>query len=210
MKEDHSIADLTLNAGYWDNRYQTDQTGWDLGTVSPPLKAYIDQLTNKSISILIPGCGNAYEAEYLLEQGFSNVTLIDISTTLTDQLKSKLTHWLDNGLNIITGDFFELSGKYDIILEQTFFCALNPSLRAKYAEKTQHLLTPGGKLVGVLFNRNFDQPGPPFGGTKEEYKILFHPFFELNNTTECYNSVKPRAGSELFINLTPKSPSGDF
>jgi hypothetical protein len=48
--------------------------------VSPPIKAYIDTLKNKDIAILIPGCGNTYEAAYLLlEQGFTNVTVIDIA-----------------------------------------------------------------------------------------------------------------------------------
>ncbi|MCO4292685.1 TPMT family class I SAM-dependent methyltransferase [Solitalea sp. MAHUQ-68] len=210
MKKEVSITDLSLDADFWNNRYQTAQTGWDLGTVSPPLKAYIDQLTNKSISILIPGCGNAYEAEYLLEQGFSAITLVDISETITKQIKEKLSNWLDNGLTIITGDFFELSGSYDLILEQTFFCALDPLLREKYVKKVHDLLNPNGKLVGVLFNRNFEQQGPPFGGTKEEYKTLFEANFELKTINECYNSVKPRAGSELFINLSPKSSLGDF
>jgi hypothetical protein len=51
------------------NVIRSNETGWDLGQVSPPLKAYIDQLTDKNLRILIPGCGNSYEAEYLLEKG---------------------------------------------------------------------------------------------------------------------------------------------
>jgi len=50
---------------FWSSKYQEGQTGWDMGEVSPPIKAYIDQLTNKDLSILIPGAGNAYEAAYL-------------------------------------------------------------------------------------------------------------------------------------------------
>jgi methyl halide transferase len=53
-----------FNDQYWSERYEKSQTGWDVGNVSPALKDYFDQLTDKSISILIPGCGNAYEAEY--------------------------------------------------------------------------------------------------------------------------------------------------
>jgi len=50
---------------YWTNRYNSDKTGWDLGEPSQPLTQYIDQIKNKEIKILIPGAGNAYEAEYL-------------------------------------------------------------------------------------------------------------------------------------------------
>ncbi|SHI83533.1 Thiopurine S-methyltransferase (TPMT) [Algibacter luteus] len=50
---------------YWTQRYNERQTGWDVGKPTTPLKTYIDQLKNKSLKILIPGAGNAYEAEYL-------------------------------------------------------------------------------------------------------------------------------------------------
>jgi 2-keto-3-deoxy-6-phosphogluconate aldolase len=69
-----------LDEQYWNNRYINNETGWDLRQVSPPLKAYFDQLENKNSSILIPGCGNAYEAIYLAEQGFTNITVIDIAS----------------------------------------------------------------------------------------------------------------------------------
>jgi hypothetical protein len=51
-----------------------------------PIKNYIDTLKDKDIAILIPGCGNTYEAAYLLEQGFTNVT-IDIAPTLVKNIE---------------------------------------------------------------------------------------------------------------------------
>ncbi|UKJ07524.1 methyltransferase domain-containing protein [Solitalea lacus] len=192
----------SLNQAYWDDRYQNQQTGWDLGMVSPPLKAYIDQLSDKSISILIPGCGNAYEAEYLLNSGFTNVTVVDIAETLTTSLSQQLSPFISNGsLKIITGDFFEMEGQFDLILEQTFFCAIAPQMRENYVSKTHQLLKPDGRLVGVLFNRTFELQGPPFGGNKAEYITLFESKFELKTIDDCSNSVQPRAGTELFINF---------
>ena len=49
---------------YWASRYLEKQTGWNIGYASTPITAYVDQLTNKAAKILIPGAGNAYEAEY--------------------------------------------------------------------------------------------------------------------------------------------------
>ena len=57
--------ETNLNSNYWQTRYLNAETGWDLGKVSPPLQAYIDQLSSQNLKILIPGAGNAYEAEYL-------------------------------------------------------------------------------------------------------------------------------------------------
>ncbi len=192
-----------LNAGFWDNRYLSDQTGWDIGFPSTPLRDYIDQLQNKELEILIPGCGNAYEAEYLLENGFRHLSVVDISPVLTQRLKDKYERWLNRELTVITGDFFGLTGTYDLILEQTFFCALDPALRTDYVKKIHSLLNTGGKLVGLLFDRTFEG-GPPFGGNKDEYLNLFSPLFHIKTMEPCYNSIKPRMGSELFIILEKK------
>ena len=79
-----------LNASYWDNRYKTQDIAWDLGEISTPLKTYIKQLEDKSLKILIPGGGNSYEAEYLFNQGFNNVFVVDLSKTALDSLKSRV------------------------------------------------------------------------------------------------------------------------
>jgi hypothetical protein len=99
------------------------------------------------------------------------------------------------------GDFFSHSGSYDLILEQTFFCALEPSLRPKYAQKMFSMLKPGGKLQGLLFNFSLTEVGPPFGGSIAEYIDYFSPLFKINQIEPCHNSIKPRMGNELFIDL---------
>jgi methyl halide transferase len=197
---------VSFNGSYWDNRYQQQQTGWDIGHAAPALVAYFSQLARRDLRILIPGCGNAYEAVWLLENGFTHITLLDIAPALVADLRERLAKWLPKGLEIITGDFFTHTSQYDLIMEQTFFCALDPALRSAYAQKAGELLAPGGKLVGLLFNREFDplrslETGPPFGGNAAEYRPLFAPFFTIQCMEPCYNSIKPRAGTELFIQL---------
>jgi SAM-dependent methyltransferase len=196
------ICDIPLGETYWNNQYEAKATGWDLGEVSPPLKAYIDQLANKEVRILIPGCGNTYEADYLLKQGFTNITVIDIAPALVDQLKEKYRN--NSNIKIILGNFFKHEGKYDLILEQTFFCAINPPLRKDYIAKMNELLAENGKLVGVLFDREFEQQGPPFGGCKCQYEPMFEKYFSFKTFDSCYNSNIKRAGTELFIILVKK------
>ena len=185
---------------FWEERWTNQQTGWDLGEASAPVRAFADQLPDKTISILIPGCGNAYEAAYLLEKGFTDITLIDIAEQPVKHLRETLKPGSNQALRIIQGDFFEHEGSYDLILEQTFFCALDPSLREAYAKKMASLLRPGGMLAGVLFNRDFEG-GPPFGGHIDEYRNLFAPYFQISILEPCYNSIAPRAGTEAFILL---------
>lgn len=190
-----------LDAAYWNNCFTFSNTPWDIGYISTPLKTYFDQLTDKNMSILIPGCGNGYEAAYLLENGFTALTLIDISQVLTTQLKEKFSSYLNGQLSVITGDFFELTGQFDLIVEQTFFCAFHPSLRKQYSSHMYQLLQPGGKLTGVLFNRSFSKQGPPFGGEMSEYRELFSAHFQINKLEACYNSIAARAGHECFFIL---------
>jgi methyl halide transferase len=184
-----------LNDEFWSKRYELNQTGWDLHKASPPLKTYIDQLKDKNARILIPGCGNAYEADYLLKKGFTNITLVDIAHVLVEQLQN---HFSGKPVRIFHEDFFAHHGTYDLVLEQTFFCAINPDLREKYAEQMKRLLTPGGTLAGVLFDRDFEG-GPPFGGSISEYRRLFTRYFNIKKLETCYNSIAPRQNAEAFF-----------
>jgi SAM-dependent methyltransferase len=186
-----------LNKRFWEHRYEHEQTGWDLGAVSPPLKAFIDHLSNKEVAILIPGCGNGYEAEYLLASGFSNVTVLDIAEMPLQNLQKRLSD--PEGLQLVCTDFFEHKGQYDLILEQTFFCALDPARRTDYVQQMHSLLKPGGHLAGVLFNVEFEKEGPPFGGEEMEYRKIFKPFFKMLKMDICENSVQPRMNTELFF-----------
>lgn len=192
-----------LDAHFWNQRYLSHSTGWDIGQVSPPLRDFFDQMQHKDVRILIPGCGNAYEAEYLLLNGFTNITLLDIAETPIIDLQRK---YLGNpNITILHQNFFDHKGTYDFIFEQTFFCALHPSQRADYVKQMYNLLAPGGKLVGVLFNVEFEKDGPPFGGVEDEYRPLFKPYFRFKIFAPCNNSIGPRVGTELFIYLEKKA-----
>ena len=186
-----------FDKAFWSSKYQEGQTGWDMGEVSPPIQAYIEQLSNKQLSILIPGAGNAYEAAFLFEQGFQDVTVLDLAKEPLDNFKKRVPDFPDS--NLIQDDFFKHKGQYDLIIEQTFFCALDPSLRVDYIDKMKALLKPKGKLVGLLFDFRLSDEGPPFGGDADAYSLAFQKRFNLKTLAPCYNSIKPRDGKELFI-----------
>jgi SAM-dependent methyltransferase len=192
-----------LDKTYWEERYNKQQTGWDVGTCTTPLKDYFDQLNDKSIKILIPGAGNAYEAEYLHHLGFKNVYVCDISEAAIESFKKRCTDFPEE--HLILGDFYAITEKFDLIIEQTFFCALEPEFRENYLKKTADLLNNKGKLVGLLFNTTFEKAGPPFGGSKEEYLPLFSKYLNLKTMETAYNSIKPRAGTELFVIASKKN-----
>ncbi len=191
-----------MNKEFWEEKYKEGRTGWDVGHISTPLKVYIDQLKNKDLKILIPGAGNSYEAEYLYRNGFKNVSILDIAEEPLENFRKRFPSFPES--KIINKNFFEAEEKYDLILEQTFFCALPVESREKYARKAWNLLKENGQLVGLFFDFELTENGPPFGGSKEEYLTYFSPYFKIDILEHCYNSIKPREGNELFFKFIKK------
>lgn len=195
----------SFDAAYWQARYTTPgRDTWSAGRITPPLRAYFDQLAvAPQPRILIPGAGRAYEAEYLYQLDFRHVVVADLAAEPLAELAARVPDFPKE--NLRQANFFALppAETFDLLVEQTFFCALPPTLRPAYAQQCARLLRPGGKLVGLLFDTEFaGATEPPFGGSREEYAGYFAPYFEFVHFETAYNSLPARAGRELFICLT--------
>ena len=190
---------VVLDKDYWNQRWAERATGWDIGAASPAIITFMKSIEDRHVAILIPGCGNAHEAQTLSDMGFTNITLIDIAPQAIALLQKKFKD--QPQIRIIEGDFFNHEGAYDLIVEQTFFCAIDRSLRKAYAEKVRQLLKVDGRLVGLLFKTEFEKEGPPFGGSEKEYESIFCDELIIQTMETCYNSISPRHGNELFIKM---------
>ena len=203
----YDIYDTNSERDYWSNRYEEQRLGWDIGHPSTPLVEYIEQLDRKDLRILIPGAGNAYEAEYFYKNGYTNVHVLDISPHPLEQFQLRNPEFPPEQL--IQANFFEHQGQYDLILEQTFFCSFYPSPenRTEYAKHCASLLSDSGKLAGLWFNfpKGEVWEKRPFGGSKEEYLGYLEHYFEVKSFELCYNSIPPRMGNELFGIFVKKS-----
>ena len=163
----------SLNENFWNNRYLENDTGWDLGAISPAIKKWFDTKKNKDLQILIPGAGKGHEVKYGFDHGFNNIHYLDIST-------EAVTFFKDNCPNlpkeqILISDFFDLKKDlfFDVVIEQTFFCAISPVLRKSYVKKTHEIqwsfnnfikkrgarLDPCGFLFGLAPFFNFFSKG---------------------------------------------------
>jgi SAM-dependent methyltransferase len=200
--ENEKTETPALDRNYWTKRWEEGATGWDVGNISTPFVDFFERLSDKNQRILIPGCGNGYEGEYLWRKGFHNVFILDISEIPLALFKQRVPDFPQD--HLLCNDFFELNENFDLIIEQTFFCALNPTLRKNYVSKMSELLLSGGKLAGLLFNFPLTHEGPPFGGSKEEYSSLFSENFEMKELREALDSIKPRLGRELWFEFIRK------
>jgi thiopurine S-methyltransferase len=199
------MKENSLDNSFWNLRYQNNQTGWDLGEISNPIKKWFDNQENKKINVLIPGAGKGHEVKYGFENGFGNIFYMDLSSCAADLFKEICPLFPKD--QILTGDFFSLKKPlfFDVIIEQTFFCAIHPVLRPNYVEKTNEILKENGKIIGLLFNREFDTNGPPFGGTEKEYRGLFNSKFNFKKFENSLLSSLPRKEYEFWIELIKKN-----
>ncbi len=187
-----------MNQEHWSDRYRKGNTGWDIGYVSTPIKEFADSLEDKDIRILVPGAGNGYEVEYLHQMGFSRVYVLDIAPEPLENLMERVPEFPEDRL--IRSDFFDYgAATYDLIIEQTFFCALPPERRPDYARHMHELLAESGLLAGLWFNFPLDlHGGPPYGGDEQEYMSYLLPWFEVRQWGIALNSIPPRLGREYF------------
>jgi len=199
---------IVSKSSFWDDLYLNDSSPWDLNSPTPIFINWSENLPkNKKLNICIPGCGKGHDALYLSSKGH-NVYAIDFSCFATGFLKNNAKK---NNLkiNVINDNFFELNTKYenyfDVVLEYTFFCAIDPSKRKKYVSKCYDLLKKNGLIVGVflpLIKNN--EVSPPFQVSIKEIKHLFSEKFNFNKIKFSSLSVKSRKDNEVYIELLKK------
>ena len=193
----------THSRDYWESRWKNGESGWDIEKASPALIELILKNCKKTDSILFPGSGSSYEAALLfLEYGYQNIFICDWASLPLESFKKRCPFFPEK--HILHTDFFTLDMSFDFIIEQTFFCAIPPAWRKPYVQKCYERLTDGGRMMGLLFNRAFDRDGPPFGGGREDYELLFGSFFDIDRMEDCLDSIPPRLGSELIFEATKK------
>lgn len=190
-----------LSATAWDKRYLEGDTPWDLSGPTPEFMRLAEEkrLPLKG-NALIPGGGRGHDAIFLAKSGLE-VDLVDFSPLALQAALQKCSQE-KAVVHAYCRDFFSLaqSGyhqeRYDLILEYTFFCAIDPELRGQYAKTIKALLKPHGLFVGLFFPLHTDKTPPPFPVSKEEVKKVFSDFaFTME---EPKVSVKPRAGNEFL------------
>lgn len=188
------------NPSFWESFYQENHTPWNIGYPNPLWLSYVNHFS-KDMPILFPGAGHAHEAIALFQQGYRKIFICDWSETIMETVLKREPSFPKTQL-LIT-DFFKLDQQFDLIIEQTFFSALPPSWRGKYARKMHQLLTVDGILAGVLFASPMHKDRPPFGGSEALYRSVFKPYFTINTFEIASNSIPARQGNEFFMELKP-------
>ena len=189
---------------YWEKSYQSGDMGWDLGGPTPIFDDWI-QFQTDSLSICILGAGNGWDAINFAEKGH-NVTAVDFAESAIDNMHTSAQ---DKGvqINLIHSDIFDLcklfNHTFDIVLEYTCFCAIDPARRLDYVRMTNQILKPDGKIVAILFpiDKYINDVGPPFAIDLDSTISLFSKYFILDTKEIPSLSIERRNGREVFVIL---------
>lgn len=151
--------------GFWDDRYQKQNTPWDLDGPTPVLESLVREFPQGKVCII--GAGNGHDALLFAKHGFG-VTALDFAPHPMEKLISKAGE-LHLPLNGSVADLFKLPPQlrqsFDLVIEHTLYCAINPARRLEYEAAVYSLLRPEGILAGVWFpiGKKLEQGGPPWG-----------------------------------------------
>jgi SAM-dependent methyltransferase len=184
-----------LAPAFWDERFDRQFTPWDRGSVPAELRAFVAQ-SPKPLTVLIPGCGSAYELALMLDAGW-DATAIDFSPSAVARAKALAGR---HAGRIVQADFFGYTPPrpLDLVYEQAFLCALPRARWPEVAARWAQLLAPGGLLAGYFF---FDDApkGPPFGIARAQLDALLSPHFDCVAEQAVPDSIPVFAGKERWI-----------
>jgi len=186
---------------FWEDIYLKDDAGWDLGESTPVFDKISDALPLGKICII--GCGRGYDAVMFAQKGFE-VTAIDFAPSAISTLQS-LASGAGVMINIVETDIFlltsQFSCEFDYVIEQTCFCAINPSRREEYEQLVKTIIKPNGKLIGLWFplDKPMDDGGPPWGTTISEVKSIFYDGWKIEKEEFPELSISPRKNREKLI-----------
>ncbi|MFM0740680.1 methyltransferase domain-containing protein [Paraburkholderia xenovorans] len=180
---------------FWDERFERRFMPWDQAGVPAAFTAFAGR--HSGAAVLIPGCGSAYEALWLVAQG-NPVRAIDFSPAAVAAAREQLG--AQHATLVEQADFFAYEPPFEPawIYERAFLCALPLARREDYARRMAELLSPGALLAGFFFI-GATPKGPPFGIERAELDALLTPYFDLIEDEAVGDSLPVFAGRERWL-----------
>lgn len=185
-------------AGFWNERFETQFTPWDKGGVPQALQQFVAS-AQRPLVTLIPGCGLGYEAAFLAQSGW-DVTAIDFSSAAVVSAQAAIGEW---GRHVVEADFFQYqpARPVELIYERAFLCALPHAMREKIVQRWATLLPAGGLLTGFFYlddSAARSLKGPPFSISSAQLQALMSPYFELLEDADVADSIPVFVGKERW------------
>ena len=188
---------------YWDTIYETkssSQVSWTQEVPKTSLDFIHSFGLTKTAKIIDIGGGDSKLADYLLDEGFENITVLDISAKALEKAKQRLGEKA-NKINWIVSDIteFEPNKTFDVWHDRATFHFLTTS-----AQVAKYMDTARKSVNGFLTIGTFSENGP-----EKCSGLSIKQYSEETLTTELQNGFdKLRCITEGHI--TPFGTTQDF
>lgn len=188
-----------MDANFWHNRWQTNQTGWHERTVNPLLITHFPSLhMPPGGRVFVPLCGKSLDLGWLLSCGYtvagaelSELAVTQLFTELglepTISEVGRLRLFRGERIDIFVGDLFDLSreilGPVDAVYDRAALVALPETTRIRY---TAHLKAITATAPQLVIGYQYDQSvvdGPPFSVSPEELRRHYGEDYVLTPLT---------------------------
>eukprot|EP00258_Populus_trichocarpa_P028993 XP_024445012.1 probable thiol methyltransferase 2 isoform X1 [Populus trichocarpa] len=177
--EVHQMQKLvtTETSGGWENCWEQGLTPWDLGRPTPIILHLHQTGALPKGRALVPGCGSGYDV-VAMACSERYVVGLDVSHTAIEkaiELSSSLPN--SSYFTFLKADFFTWHPPelFDLIFDYTFFCAIEPGMRSRWACKVQEMLKPDGELITLMYPISDHVGGPPYKVSVSDYEEVLHP-----------------------------------
>lgn len=180
---------------FWHERWQQNQIGFHQDEFNPYLQTYWPKLQLPVGSkVFVPLCGKSIDMLWLRAEGYevlgielSPIAVHDffaehqLEPTISQQGVFEL--WEVDGLQILLGDFFQLTAAdlatCQAIYDRASLIALPPDMREQYAV---HLKQIAAAKPSLLITLEYDQAvtgGPPFSVTAAEVDQYYADQYQI-------------------------------
>lgn len=142
---------------HWENIYETKQlneVSWFQPTPETSLNFFKEYKIPTSAKIIDVGGGDSLLVDHLLDLGYENITVLDISSAALERAKKRLGNKA-NKVNWIVADaaIFKPTEKYDFWHDRAAFHFLTNNEEIKhYVETVSNSIMPYGMLVVGTFS----------------------------------------------------------
>jgi 2-polyprenyl-3-methyl-5-hydroxy-6-metoxy-1,4-benzoquinol methylase len=142
---------------HWENVYQTkrpDEVSWTQAIPETSLKTILSWNLPKSASIIDVGGGDSLLADFLLEQGYENITVLDISAAAIEKVKLRLGVKASKVKFVVSNILdFAPAEKFAVWHDRAAFHFLTePNEIAKYVAIAEKYIEPNGKMMIATFS----------------------------------------------------------
>ncbi len=144
---------------HWQRAYRNSENelSWHQSSPEPSLSLVTEAAASHASAIIDIGGGASHLVDHLVQRGYSNVTVLDLSATAFAQAQARLGERAADVTWIVAdiADWDAPANRYDVWHDRaTFHFMVSDDARSAYLARLKRALVPGGYAIIATFDLN--------------------------------------------------------